>query len=66
MAQDEPKKDDSGDPKAGWLVLRVKPGEGIIIGNAVEIRLATINNRTIGDVKMAIKAPRDIQIRRVK
>jgi hypothetical protein len=55
-----------GTDRNGWLVLRIKPREGFTVDNHVEVRLTTVNNQPIGQVKIAIKAPRSIRIRRVK
>lgn len=64
--QDGSQKDSESQEGGGWLVLRIKPGEGVVLGNGVELRLATINNHHQGDVKVAVRAPREITIRRVK
>lgn len=43
------------------LVLSRKPGESIIIGNNIEIKILEIED---GKVKLGIDAPRDIEIYR--
>ena len=43
------------------LVVTRKKGESILIGNDIEISVSAIEN---GSVKLAIKAPKDVQILR--
>lgn len=43
------------------LVVRRKKGESILIGDNIEISIAAIEN---GTVKLAIKAPKEVQILR--
>jgi sRNA-binding carbon storage regulator CsrA len=51
--------------KAGYLVLRLKPGEGFVLGDTIEIRLSRCaDDYRAADV--AIKAPKEVLIRRVK
>lgn len=51
--------------KAGYLVLRLKPGEGVMVDDSVEMRVASVSNRK-GEVHIAIRAPRSMQIRRLR
>jgi len=52
---------------AGWLVIRLRSGEGIVLGNnEAEIRVASRNHDRPIDVKLAIKAVKSLLIRRVK
>ena len=43
------------------LVVTRKKGESILIGNDIEISVSAIEN---GSVKLAVKAPKDVQILR--
>ena len=51
--------------KAGYLVMRLKPGEGVLIADEIEIRIATPVGKT-SDTQIAIRAPKHLAIRRVK
>jgi sRNA-binding carbon storage regulator CsrA len=51
--------------KAGYLVLRLKPGAGAIIMECIEIRLASVSGSG-NEAQIAIKAPKEIKIRRIK
>ena len=51
--------------KAGYLILRIKPREGLVIMEQIEVRLASID-RERGEVNLAIRAPKDFTIRKVK
>lgn len=50
--------------KAGYLVLRLKQGDGIIISDTVEIRICEQRNKK--ETAIAIRAPKDIHIKRIK
>ena len=47
----------------GRLVLSRKQGEGIAIGNGVEVFVQAVKGRT---VKVAIVAPKDVVVRRTE
>jgi len=46
---------------AGWLIMKVKKKEGILVGDFIEFIVSDILGST---VKIALKSPRDIKIRR--
>lgn len=50
--------------KAGYLVLRLRQGDGVFIHESIEIRIAQI--KVLGEVQIAIRAPKEIQIRKVR
>lgn len=58
------KHEDTPEVKAGYLVVRVKPGEGVMISDFVEIRLSSI--KTPHEAQIAIRAPRDMEIRKIR
>ena len=65
MQHSEDKKDDQKpEVKAGYLVMRLKPGEGVIIFDSIEVRLSCI--KSIGEAQIAIRAPKEILIRKVR
>jgi sRNA-binding carbon storage regulator CsrA len=65
MEHEEQKTDDDQPViKAGYLVIRLKPGWGVMVNNIVEVRVSTI--RSMGEVHIAIRAPKDMPIRKVK
>lgn len=55
------------EPKAGYMVLRLRPGEGLIIGE-IEIRISLVNGRADpkADAQIAVRAPKNLLIRRVR
>jgi hypothetical protein len=50
--------------KAGYLITRLRPGEGVIIDSNIEVRIAIKNQAEI--TLLAIRAPKNLQIRKVK
>lgn len=62
---EQPKESkDKPDQKAGYLIIRLKPREGVMIKDQIEVRLASIDRR--GEAQIAIRAPKDYTIRKVK
>lgn len=64
--QDDQNRKDNKQPevRAGYLVMRLKTGEGVMVSDLVEIRINLI--KTLGEAQIAIKAPKDLVIRKVK
>jgi sRNA-binding carbon storage regulator CsrA len=58
------KDTDSPEIKAGYLVMRLKPGEGVMIFDSIEVRLSCI--KTMGEAQVAIRAPKDFIIRKLR
>ena len=54
------------EPKAGYLVIRLKPGEGFVVADTIEVWLSSITPGNQGSAQIAVKAPKDLKIRRVK
>lgn len=52
--------------KAGYLVLRLKIGEGALVGENIEVRLANISTDKKNEAQIAIKAPKEVPIKRLK
>lgn len=54
-------------PKAGYLVMRLRPGEGFTVNQEIEVRVAHKAECPIckGETQVAIKAPKEQPIRRV-
>ena len=50
--------------KGGYLVLRLRLGEGFVVADLVEVRVASPKGS--GDVHLAIRAPKEMKIRRLK
>lgn len=50
-------------PTAGRLVLSRKVNQTILIGDDVEITVARVD---LGSVRLAVKAPRDLHVRRAE
>lgn len=59
-------KPTSENAKAGYLIMRLKPREGVVIGTDVEVRLVSPGNGKEQDAEIAIKAPKEIRIRKVR
>jgi len=57
--EDNPKRQ----TKAGYLVTRLKTGEGLVIGADIEIRIVSTQS---ADTNIAVKAPKHLQIRKVR
>jgi hypothetical protein len=51
----------SEDPKSGYLVLKLKTGEGITINHEIEILLRGTSR---GKAHIAVRAPKSIPIKR--
>lgn len=61
---DKPK---DSEVKAGYLVIRLKPGEGVLIYDCIEVRLATsIGRHNQGEAQIAIRAPKEMRIRKLE
>lgn len=54
------------DKKAGFLVLRLRPGEGLMIFECIEIRLTSVGRGEPRQAEIAVRAPKDYLIRRLK
>jgi sRNA-binding carbon storage regulator CsrA len=54
------------DQKAGYLVIRLKPGEGFVVADTVEVWLSSLTPGNHGSAQIAVKAPKELKIRRVK
>lgn len=52
-----------GEERAGYLVTRLVAGEGLVIEGRSEIRVGQCRG---GQVSLAIRAARDVRIRRVR
>lgn len=61
--QDDEKQKDP-EVKAGYLVMRLKPGEGVMIFGSIEVRLSCI--KTLGEAQVAIRAPKDMLIKKLR
>lgn len=57
-------EDDKPEAKAGYLVIRIKTGWGIIVDDNVEIRISSI--KSMSEVQLAIRAPKKMPIRKVR
>lgn len=65
MQHSETKKDDKEpEVKAGYLVMRLKPGEGVMVFDCIEVRLSII--KSMGEAQIAIRAPKDFLIRKLR
>lgn len=64
MTLDPKTQDKEDEVKAGYLVMRLRPGEGVQIFDSIEIRLSMI--KSLGEAQVAIRAPRDYRIRKLK
>lgn len=60
---DEQKEKES-ETQLGYLVMKLKSGQGIIINGDIEVRLCAVN-RDFSEAQIAIRAPKDKKIRRV-
>lgn len=60
----EPEKEKEVEIKAGYLVIRLKPGLGVMISDLVEIRLNCI--KSMGEAQIAIRAPKEMLIRKIR
>ena len=61
---DDKDKDSLEEEKAGYLVLRIKTGCGLVINDIIEVRISAI--KTLGEVEVAVRAPKKMPIRRVR
>lgn len=64
--QDASIEGEKPEERAGYLVMRLRPGEGLVISDDIEVRLASVSTRKMGEAHLAIRAPKSIRIRRVK
>lgn len=52
--------------KAGYLIMRLKPGEGVMVMECIEVRLISVGTSRYLEAQIAVKAPKDILIRRLR
>lgn len=62
MKKDEEKKEEE---KGGYLVRKLKSGEGVLIADQIEIRLCEVS-RDLTGAQIAIRAPRKYIIRKLE
>lgn len=62
----EPEDEKPKEQRGGYLVVRMVQGDGIIVDGDIEIRIARIRTNGGLDVQLAVKAPKEYQIKRVR
>lgn len=60
----EPSNEDAKpEAKAGYLILRLRIGDGVVIADNIEVRLSS---RRGHEIQVAFRAPKHVPIRRVR